>query len=321
MHHHWPPRWEATEHRLVTIKPLDCSENWYWSHVWNLNDWKWLHVGSISGWPTEDCKTHIKSAPWDVPNGILESWWGFSVGKVPDILLEYQNISTLREKAPAHSRLATPHWAMGWMASKFFRVILPAEAWSDGVIELAGIGGWDYEARYWRWGWRQGPLSQQTLWWQFWSRLDFLATSLFQVVRELDVLFVLYWDVLLLPVFPSPLGMNLSDYSLNSDETKRDFKDSFLWPCLFPLFFVHLDAVHGEGMGESLDINYSFCVSILNSRFQQGVWGRAAWSVKARMGNRTEVSSRESRNNEIWVCRPLSSLTCTPSTETMLGWP
>ena len=45
----------------------------------------------------------------------------------------------------------------------------------------------------------------------------------------------LFCNVLLLPVFLSPLGMNLSDYSLNSDETKRDFKDSFLRPCLFPL--------------------------------------------------------------------------------------
>lgn len=73
------------------------------------------------------------------------------------------------------------------------------------------------------------------------------------------------------------------------------------------LFFVPLDVVHGEGMGESLDIKYSFCGSILNSRFQQGVGWRAAWTVRARMSNGMKVSSRESSKNEIWVCRPLSS--------------
>lgn len=66
-----------------------------------------------------------------------------------------------------------------------------------------------------------------------------------------------------------------------------------------PFFFVPLDVVHGEGMGESLDIKYSFCGSILNSRFQQGVGWRAAWTVRARMSNRMKVSSRESSKNEI----------------------
>lgn len=52
----------------------------------------------------------------------------------------------------------------------------------------------------------------------------------------------LFCDVPLLPVFLSPLGMNLFDYSLNSDETKRDFKDLFLRSCLF---FVYLDVEEG----------------------------------------------------------------------------
>lgn len=55
--------------------------------------------------------------------------------------------------------------------------------------------------------------------------------------------------------------MNLFDYSLNN-ETKRDFKDSFLPTLPLPSFFFHLDTVHGGGMGRSLDIKCPFCVSI-----------------------------------------------------------
>lgn len=140
-------------------------------------------------------KVHIKSALWDATHGILEYWWGVFVGKGPELLLgAAEHFHPGRKDScpllPCHSPLSKGLDGLQ---------ILPSHlaSWSmecdDGVIGLAGIEGWDYEARHWRWGWRRGPSCQQTPRWQFWSSLDSLATSLFGVVQELHFLFVLYF--------------------------------------------------------------------------------------------------------------------------------